>query len=262
MAVSLLIISFFMIGGVFVSDLKFVGLFSYNSENYSGNKNEKRSSDTVVKPGSNVETIAQDDSVIFELIEPEVEKSRLSFSWNSLIPDWGGLKGERSFSDLRFLIKKSLNDRVEEDKYYYIFEYVDMARTHPFQLYESFKNYKSIFYNAVSLESYRVANFDKIVDGLLLTYNDIGTDEEKLYQIYELMGSYNREHFTELEKYCSAQTMSRLREYKFSNGKKYDKNDLMWFYSFWARRNNEGNIKEVAIILNEIKEHYDKLISE
>jgi hypothetical protein len=32
---------------------------------------------------------------------------------------------------------------------------------------------------------------------------------------------------------------------------------MRWFYGFWARRNNEGNLKEVALILKEIKEHYE-----
>ncbi|WJS95453.1 hypothetical protein NYQ10_03150 [Flavobacterium johnsoniae] len=38
----------------------------------------------------------------------------------------------------------------------------------------------------------------------------------------------------------------------------YIESDLMWFYGFWARRHNEGNIKKVRMILKEIKQHYDQ----
>lgn len=258
LAIFILIFSFFIIAASFTYEVVFMGEFMNASENYINRRDEKGLSSDASETS---EDYVEADN---EQVDPEVEKSKLLSSWNSLIPDWGALDGKYDFYDVRILIGRSLDDHITESDYYYLVQYIDNIRENPDALYLGFENYRSVIYSVISPEIYRKANFDKIVDGLLLTYDDIGAENEKLKEIYNAMHQpYGSsipnmdKYYSDFEKYFTVETIEKLQTYKFSNNADFKDTDIMWFYSFWARRNNEGNIKEIAIILNEIKEQYD-----
>ncbi|MBS7256292.1 hypothetical protein [Flavobacterium branchiicola] len=199
-----------------------------------------------------------------EEADPE-EESKLVSSWNTLIDEWGGIQGKYDFYDVRIFIKRSLDDHITVNNHYYLVQYIDDLRNNPNELYEGFEHYSAVAYTIISPEIYRTSNFDKIIEGLLLTYEDIGGDNQKLEEIYKAMdiaadaeGPTMEGYFAQFENDFSNETIKKLRDYKLTNDGEFHDADLIWFYSFWARRNHEGNAKEIAIILNEIKEHYNK----
>lgn len=265
LALVILIFSFFIIAAAFTYEVVFIGEFMNASENYINRRDEKGVSADAAEES---EQYTEESEESYE-IDPEVEKSKLISSWNSLIPDWGGLEGKYNFFDVRILIGRSLDEHITESDYFYIIQYIDNFRERPDELYSGFENYRSLMYSMVSPQIYRASNFDKIVDGLLLTYDDLGSENEKLNAIYKAMDvPYDtpapnmEQYYSDFEKQFSSETIQKLQDYKFSNGEKYKTADIMWFYSFWARRNHEGNRKEIAIILNEIKEHYNQNTTE
>jgi uncharacterized membrane protein len=260
MGIVILLFGFLIACVSLVYEVVFVSFFMERSEIYVNRRDEKGlSSDAAQASEDYVE-----ESEEGEEIDTEEVKSKLISSWNSLIQDWGGLEGKYDFYDDRILIGRSLDDHITESDYYYMVQYIDNLRERPDELYSGFENYRSVIYSIVSPQTYRTANFDKIVDGLLLTYEDIGAENEKLDEIYKGMdipddtpGPTMEQYYSDFVKHFSSGTIEKLQDYKFSNGVKFQTADLMWFYSFWARRNHEGNSKEIAIILNEIKGYYD-----
>ena len=65
------------------------------------------------------------------------------------------------------------------------------------------------------------------------------------------------EYYPELEKYFTPETIELLESTRLSNGSQFSNGDIVWFYSFWARRNHENNSDEVVSVLREIKEYYN-----
>ncbi|MBS7232824.1 hypothetical protein KHA90_17535 [Flavobacterium psychroterrae] len=260
MGIVILIFSLLIIGGSVIFDSIFIIVSMQRSATYIQERDEKGlSSDT--GEASEDYSGESDES---EEVDAEVEKSKLISSWNSLIPDWGGITGKYNFYDVRILIGRSLDDHITENDYYYLVQYIDNLRERPNDLYSGFENYRSVIYSIISPQTYRNANFDKIVEGLLLTYDDIGAESEKLSEIYKAMDvPYDtprpnmEQHYSDFEKHFSDETIEKLKSQKFLDNSEFRDADIMWFYSFWARRNHEGNSKEIAIILNEIKQYYD-----
>lgn len=259
MGVVMLIFGFLIVCSSLVLEAIFVAAFIDHSEIYINSKSEKGLS------YDEEAEVSEDYTEESEEANFELEKSKLISSWNSLIPDWGGLEGKYDFYDVRILMGRSLDDHITENDYYYLVQYIDNLRESPDALYLGFENYRSVIYSVISPEIYRRANFDKIVDGLLLTYDDIGSDNEKLNKIYKSMdvpydtpGPTMEQYYSEFEKDFSSETIQKLQDYKLSGGSTFLTADFIWFYSFWVRRNHEGNSKQIAIILNEIKEHYNQ----
>lgn len=239
-------------------ELLFVAVSMEHSEIYINNRNEKRiSADSAVE-------LSEDYTEESEEEDSEAEISKLVSSWDSLIPDWGGLEGKYDFYDVRILIGKSLEEHIVENDHYYVVEYIENLKERPDELYSEFELYRPVIFSLIPVQTYHISNFDKILDGLLLTYDDIGAENEKLNEIYKGMnirhdgpGPNMDQYYSHFEKHFSSGTIEKLQDYTFSGGSKFKDSDIMWFYSFWARRNHEGNSKEIAIILNEIKEYYN-----
>jgi len=267
----ILIFSFFIICASVFGDVLFMGKFHEASESYKTAKNEKKipeESEVIVEAldeyDSQEETVEENKET-----NQEDEKEKLLFSFNFLIGDIGGFKGENDFFDTRNRVEYNLKGFIgeEEDEYYYLFKYLNKFRADkkqtqsPNEFYLEFKKYETALYGFISPKTYRVANFDKIIDALLLAYEDIGDDREKWRDIYNTMNN-DRDtklevYYEILEDYHSPKIIAKIEDIRFSNGSKFKKSDIIWLYSFWARRDEEGNRKEVAVILNEIKEHYE-----
>lgn len=260
MGIIILVFGLFVAGMAFVCETIFVIDFMESSERYVYQiKSSKSVSNNMEETGDYEDGYDNNDYTYQE------HESKLISSWKSLIQDWGGLEGKYDFYDVRILFNRSIEDHITINDYYYFVQEADDLRKNPDGLYSSFENYRSAFYNLVSLETYRAANFDKIVEGLLLTYDDIGSDNQKLEEIYNAMNISNdapgptmEGYYAQFENSFSLSTIQKLQGYKLTNGDGFKDSDLMWFYSFWARRNKEGTAKDIAIILNETKEYYNK----
>ncbi|MET3027343.1 hypothetical protein ABXT06_11725 [Flavobacterium sp. UW10123] len=274
LAVICLIFSFFIIGASVFGDVLFMGKFHEASESYKIAKNERKA------PRKGEEEVGDYDGYdnyeereegeenheeSKELEEPiEIDKTRLEDSWNAIAENlFGGKTGwGDEFSSVRSFVSNEMDPDTDlPDTYFYLLNYIENLKDRPKELYSVFENYKSIFYDVLSEETYHSKHFDEIVDGLLMAYDDVGTDTEKLNEIYRVMeidpadssetniGGY----LPGLKKYCSSYALRELKRNKIycSNS-----SDIVWFYSFWARRNKDGSVKEAAQILKEIKAHY------
>jgi ABC-type multidrug transport system fused ATPase/permease subunit len=251
---------FFIVLMSFAYEVVFIDQFMSASLRYNDYVDSKKSNSNEVKETGDYEDETDNEDYAYEEHE-----AKLISSWKSLIQDWGGLEGKYDFYDVRILLNRSLEDNITINDYYYFVQEVDDLRKNPEEFYSAFENYRSVFYNLVSPATYHAANFDKIVEGLLLTYDDIGEDNQKLEEIYNAMNVSNdtpgptmEGYYAQFENNFSLSIIQKLQNYKLTNGDGFKDSDLMWFYSFWARRNKEGTAKDIAIILNEIKEYYNK----
>jgi hypothetical protein len=271
LAVIILIFSFFIIGASIFGDLLFMGKFHEASESYKMAKEKKRVPRESKEKIEDFDEYDNSEKAVEENeeINEQEEKDKLLFSFNFLIEDFSGFEGKNDFFDIRNRVEYNLKRYIaeEEDEYYYIFQYLNKFRftkkqaLSPDEFYLGFKKYKTVLYGFVSPKTYRVANFDKIIDALLLTYEDIGDDRDKWRDIYSTMNNDDdikfEKYYSILEDYYSPKIITKIEDIRFSNGSKFKKSDIVWLYSFWARRDEEGIRKEVAIILSEIKEHYE-----
>ncbi|MBB4801163.1 hypothetical protein HNP37_001202 [Flavobacterium nitrogenifigens] len=267
----ILIFGFLILGGSIAGDVLFMEKFTEASESYKVAKNERkvpRESEEEVGDYDgydNYEESEENDEKSKELEEPiEIDKTRLEDSWNAIAENlFGGKTGwGDEFSSVRSFVSNEMDPNTDApDTYFYLLNYIENLKDRPKELYSVFENYKSIFYDVLSEETYHSKHLDEIVDGLLMAYDDVGTDSEKLNEIYRVMeidpadssetniGGY----LPGLKKYCSSYALRELKRNKIycSNS-----SDIVWFYSFWARRNKDGSVKEAAQILKEIKAHY------
>ncbi|MFB9077688.1 hypothetical protein ACFFLS_00740 [Flavobacterium procerum] len=193
-----------------------------------------------------------------------LSKPMITGAWNSFMNDFYVKKRGLSvdFLGLRQYVSSVFDGQLFDDVYRVLVN-IDDLKEHSEQLKEALYSYKSVLFATVSTETYRNNHFDEVVDKLLLAYDDVGTDREKLNNIYEIMryGASPQEvdgnisvYLPDIQKYCSSNTLKKLSDDK--GFCKY-KSDVVWFYSFWARRYKEGNIDVVYEILLKIKKHYD-----
>ncbi len=271
----ILIFGFLILGGSIAGDVLFMEKFNEASESYKMAKNERK------VPREGEEEVGNYDGYdnyeeseegeenheeSQEVEEPiEIDKTRLEDSWTAIVENlFGGKTGwGDEFSSVRSFVSNEMDpDTNLPDTYFYLLNYIENLKDRPKELYSVFESYKSIFYNTLSEETYHSKHLDEIVDGLLMAYDDVGTDSEKLNEIYKVMemdpadsnetniGGY----LPGLKKYCSSYALRELKRNKTYCAKS---SDIVWFYSFWARRNKDGSVKEAALILKEIKAHYN-----
>lgn len=254
LAFTILIFSILIISVTFVYEVIFIGEFMTHSENYNNAHLGKKGDSE-----NDSYTSEESDGESYD----EKEKATLIAAWNYFIEKKYDLEGKDDFLSIRSSIHYTLFENIIEEDHYYLLNYIITNKDDPNALYDGFEKYKFILYNSISEKTYRVSNFNKIVNGLLATYEDVLGDSEKLNAIYQIMDvpldgqeldAYD--YYPKIKKYFSDDTVELLEKYELSNNNHYNKSDIVWFYSFWARRQHEGNIKEVAIILNEIKDNY------
>ena len=257
LAAVILVFSFLMLTASGVSEFLFINAFVESSERYILSKAEKESS-------VNKEEVSEDYAESEETKEetsPEIDISMITASWNSMMEDFfikkTGLSAD--FLGLRVYVYHIFAGQLFNNDYRVI-NYVTDLSDHPNELYVALETYKSVLFATVSREKYNNNHFDQVVDRLLLAYDDVGEDHEKLERIYEIMRNEidSDEHnigkyLPEIKKLCSSRTVKKLSE---NDGFCRYNSDVVWFYSFWARRNDDGNINEVVKILKDIQNHY------
>lgn len=198
--------------------------------------------------------------------EDRGESVEIEEAWNHFINNKYDLKGKQEFTEIRFPMYSNFLENTENDGDYFLTGYVDEIRKDPAMISLAFQMYKTVLYSSVSRRTYRISNFDKVIDGLLFTYDDLMSDESagNMQKIYKIMAAKREgydldagEYYAQLEKYFTPETIDLLENTRLSNGSQFSNGDIVWFYSFWARRNHENNIEEVVSALKEIKEYYN-----
>ena len=252
--------------GFFVSgicfDFMFISYFKRLSDNHYYLEESPVEEATEVVEVSIDESEYQEE----ESIEDQEEATEIEKGWSFFLNRRYDLKGNDRFTEVRFPMYSNFEVSREEDDDYFLSNYVKKIRKSPETISLAFETYKYVLYNSVSKRTYRIANFDKVIDALLFTYEDLESDENagNKAKIYKIMTAEREgydldagDYYPELEKYFTPETIELLESTRLSNGSQFSNGDIVWFYSFWARRNHEKNSDEVVSILREIKENYN-----
>ena len=201
-----------------------------------------------------------------ESIEDQQEATKIEEAWDYFLNHKYDLKGKQEFTEVRYPMYSNFLSNSEEDGDYFLTGYVKEIRRDPQMISYAFETYKYVLYSSVSHRTYRIANFDKVIDGLLFTYEDLTSEANSgnMQKIFRIMNAPREgydldagEYYAQLEKYFTPETIELLESTRLSNGSQFSNGDIVWFYSFWARRNHEGNADEVVAILREIQENYN-----
>lgn len=263
LAIITLILGFVFLMSWITAEYAFIDEFKRISENYALMKDYETVPET-----QTVTEVEADENEYHEdeFREESVEAIEIQDAWEFFINNKYDLKGKQEFTEIRYPMYSDFLGNTEEDKDYFLSGYVQEIRKNPEAISFAFQTYKYVLYNSVSKRTYRIANFDKIIDGLLFTYEDLFSEESdgNAQKIYRIMSapreSYDLdagEYYTQIEKYFTPETIELLESTRLSNGSQFSNGDIVWLYSFWARRNDEKNRDEVVSILREIKENYN-----
>lgn len=288
LAVIILIFSFFIIGISIFGDVLFMKKFNDASESYKMAKSEKimpseseeevgdydgyinyeqseegeeSNSEESEESEENQESDYEPSEEVKKLQSLVLDKSTVIDSWNAMRDDFFVKKIGTSADlvGLRIYVHSVLAGQTYDNDYR-VLNFISRLRDRPVQLYGGLESYKWILFSTVSKETYRSNQFDQVVDALLFMYYDVGEDARKLNKIYEIMqnnidSDENNigKFLPEIKKVCSPYAIKKLSK---NEGFYKSNSDIVWFYSFWARRNKEGNIDKVYKVLREIQEHY------
>lgn len=105
-----------------------------------------------------------------------------------------------------------------------------------------------------SVDEYSGGGYERLVTQLINAYNDLYDSENQYYNfylVYKLMtdGEYYGDELADaVMNYASKESLSTFSDSEVGR--------IIWVYSFWARRANEGCARAVYLTLNQIAEHY------
>jgi hypothetical protein len=296
LAVIILIFSFFIIGTSIFGEVLFMKKFNDASESYKMAKSEKRmrseseeevgdydgyanyeeseegeesnSEESEENQESNSEVNEENQESDYESSEEVKKLQSLVLNKSTVVDSWNAMRDDffikkigtsADLVGLRIYVYSVLAGQTYDNDYR-VLNFISVLRDRPLQLYGGLETYKWILFSTVSKETYRSNQFDQVVDALLFTYHDVGEDTGKLNKIHEIMqnnidSDENNigKFLPEIKKFCSPYAIKKLSK---NEGFYKSNSDIVWFYSFWARRNKEGNKNEVYKVLREIQEHY------
>ena len=166
---------------------------------------------------------------------------------------------------------RSNNEAIEKNTPIdYFHKIKEKLLNNPEVLQSAFDNYKHLLYETISVKTYIRNDVDVVIELLLLSYYDIQSDDNAaatLEEVNRIMTShpkneYNYEDdatdfYPEIKDFVSEKMLEKYSTLKYSNKYNVTKGDIVWAYSFWARRNKEGTMQSVLTILTEVKKHYD-----
>ncbi len=185
------------------------------------------------------------------------------------------------FSDFLTLKKnQSLNGFRNESKIgLHAAEYVheirlltDQLRENPNELRGAYESYRPILFALLSRNIYNDSNLDLLIEVLISSRDDISRAENEnkgkievidvIYKtmIYGAEKEFPNYHFSQISPFVSKKTWGLITRNSKQNRKTdyTNKATAVWIYSFWARRNQEGNMDVAYAILKEIKKHYEE----
>ncbi len=244
----------YIIAGLVLILLSIGGYYYYYYSNYYLQEDSEVVGVTPKQINSDIEPTNSTDNEEPQL--PEKEKVKLfleDFFYRTYLLD-----GSLSFSSVRY-------DLLDKEYNSFLVETANKLRNNVGKIEEFITSYKQDFFDLVTPRTYRISNMDNVVTGLLLSYNDLYTDEatadENLKEIFKLMNNdedkLTKYYFKDIEKYMSQQSSQTFENIRNSNGSIFSDSDIVWFYSFWARRYNERNSKQAIDIILEIDQHYN-----
>jgi hypothetical protein len=174
------------------------------------------------------------------------------------------LEQGENFDEKRYYIKSYLESYKGFNKSFSV-NFVNNLKKDPDLIIDIFEKHHSLFYSLITRRTYKTFDFDKVVMGLLISYNDIYSSpdyKERLEEIYKIMKFQNgrdddaKNFYSKIEPFTSHEFLLNLEEIRLISGKQFADGDIVWFYSFWARRYNENSINQVYTVINEINNHY------
>jgi hypothetical protein len=229
-------------------------------ESTTNNNLEKDNENLQPNPVSD-DPMALDDNI--NLTEEEKINQGLEYFYQN-----EGLFDGENFDERRYYFSSNFITNTDKSiENYFLSTYANNLRNQPKKIVDAFEKYNNLFYNLISKRAYRVSNIDKIIEGLIISYDDLITDDnpyenmQEIYKIMKFQSGYDadaKEFYPKIEPYIAIESLTNIEKIRLSSGKQFSDGDVVWFYSFWARRNKEGNINQVFEVISSIKEHYNE----
>lgn len=127
-----------------------------------------------------------------------------------------------------------------------------------------FERYNHLLFDLVSNKEFKKNNMDLFTNVLLMSYNDLdlfNPNNQKLKEMYEIMDKgpdYFKDdyYYEKIKPYVSENLLKKYEAITFSDGSKMNEQDIVWAYSFWARRHSQGNLDAAHTILVAISIYY------
>ncbi|WP_125717957.1 hypothetical protein [Flavobacterium ustbae] len=201
--------------------------------------------------------------------DEEYSDSRISNEIKFYFKDFLYLKKNQSLTGFRNETKMGLHmaEYVHDTRVL-----TDRLRENPNELKEAYESYKPILFAILSRYIYNDANLDLLTEVLISSRDDISRAENKnkgktevidlIYKtmVYGAEKEFPNYHFTQISPFVSKKTWGLItRNSKQNKNTDYNnKAAAVWIYSFWARRNQEGNTDVVYAILKDVKKHYEE----
>lgn len=253
-----IVIIIFIIGISIYKKDQIIELFKTNEEhkkNNLSNQNENSIEPPTAIAFEEVATRHEEDPLTEEQGMIEEMKNILDY-----------LEQGENFDEKRHYISSYLSDHNYKGVNDFLSaSFVNHLKKNPSLITDIFEKNHNMFYSLITRRTYKKLDFDKVVTGLLISYNDIYSTpdyKERLEEIYKVM-KFQKERdddakkfYSKIEPFTSDEFLLNLEEIRLISGKQFADGDIVWFYSFWARRYNENNINQVYKIINEINSHY------
>ncbi|KRD62588.1 hypothetical protein ASE40_02005 [Flavobacterium sp. Root935] len=205
--------------------------------------------------------------------DEEYSDSRISNEIKFFFADFLYLRKNQSLTGYRNETKIGLH----ADEYVYETKFIaDKLRENPDVLRDAYESYRPILFALLSRSIYNDSNVDLLIEVLISSRDDISRAEnenkgeiEVLDMIYKTMTSdaekeFPNDHFSQISPFVSKKTWGLIKRNSKQN-RKTDYNTkatAVWIYSFWARRNQEGNMDVTYAILKDVKKHYEVIDSQ
>lgn len=161
------------------------------------------------------------------------------------------------FVDYGFKYDSYSEDFSEEGRLFAFLAYrIDRA---PENINLIFETYKEIIFSEIDEHQYQQRGLKTYVEYLITTYDYIVSLEDYQTKLNNISEAIDQENMD--ESIFIRADQEHLYEGLYSPWKVNNHHDALWFYSFWLRRHNEGNITAVYNVLKEIDSHYYSLES-
>ncbi len=127
-------------------------------------------------------------------------------------------------------------------------------------LMDIFNEYKDLAIRLLPYEKYRDNGYERTVNLLIISYEDMNGDGSKFSKIYNVM-SDNEMDYDDKKEVIMRYVSEIGREayyYDYAEGRDLDDTLVMWGYSFWGRRYHEcdGNPEDIYNVLIAVRDMY------
>ncbi len=176
--------------------------------------------------------------------------------WNNELPQE---------EDYGYKVWKGINGGY--DGYANFHKAVNFFKKEPGYLTRFFELYEQVLYQTISKQRYEEYGASHLVPLFIAAYQDLyrnGVEDgrEKSLAIYtkmstgELGGIWDGSgHFEFITQFA---TQEILNKFHYARDEQIDEELVVWIYSFWARRENEGIAQAAYNILQQITNHYQQ----